>query len=356
MAVHRAVAVGILALVAAALASGCSPEPAEVEAARPSQVHTLDTATSKPVAPVDAPTGTLYLVSLRATTLLVVDVASGRVRPAPTPIAGGDPPYQLARSGDRLVMYGGNRTYSVSLDMRFSRLDLGESWYFVPSATEGRVWLMVLDSASPVRDLAAVREVAVDGGITLAPEARPPSRGPSILAAVDAGLLYQERERLALWDPRSDRVLLRLPGPFVADTHANLVAWCDAGCARFHITDAGTGEDMPVAPGEDFHFEETYNGAFSPNGRVLALPVQTSIGETGVALVDVESARARLIPGAVLDPSYQAMAWSPDGKWLFLAAEDRRISAYSFSDERLVLLPTVLDHDVIDMEAGAAIG
>lgn len=306
------------------------------------------------------PAGTLYLASLREPTLTVVDVASGQAREVPAPIAPGDPPYALVRTGGKLVVYGGGHTYALDLDLRSPPRDLGESWYFVPSAAEGRVWLLTLDPESPetVRDLLAAREVAVDGRVTVPTSGRPPSHGPAILAAVRNGLLYQERGRaLALWNPATGELTLRLPGAFPADTHGNLVAWCDKRCSRFHITDAGTGEDTAIPPGEGFRFEATYEGAFSPDGSLLALPVLTSPATNGednrrqVALVDVKRGTARLVEGPALADDYPLMAWSSTGDWLFFAAGAGRIMAYQPGTQSPVLLPVPVEGPVVAMEA-----
>jgi len=82
-------------------------------------------------------------------------------------LAPGDPPYSMVRADDALVVYGGGRTYAIDLGLESPPRDLGASWYFVPSARADRVWLMTLDPESPdtIRDLAAVREVSLDGRV-----------------------------------------------------------------------------------------------------------------------------------------------------------------------------------------------
>jgi hypothetical protein len=73
-------------------------------------------------------------------------------------------------------------------------------------------------------------------------------------------------------------VLRRLPGPFPLDTHGSLVAWCADRCPAVHVTDIGTGADTAITPGRRFEFEESYEGAFSPDGSLLAAPVRTPGG------------------------------------------------------------------------------
>jgi hypothetical protein len=141
---------------------------------------------------------------------------------------------------------------------------------------------------------------------------------------------------MRLWDPKTREVTLRVSGSFPADTHGNLVAWCGEPCPRFHITDARSGETTRVRPPAGFSFQATYDGAFSPDGSLLALPMHSDRGDRGrdqkerwrVALVDAGSGTARLIRGSVLDPTYQAMAWSASGARLFFGAGGGRIMGY----------------------------
>jgi hypothetical protein len=97
----------------------------------------------------------------------------------------------------------------VAVSLAVLAQPLGEAWFFIPSATPGRVWLALLDRISPAtaRALRGVREVTVDGETTLAHSARPP-HWP--LAAVDDGLLVQGNT-LELWQPTSGRILRKLP-------------------------------------------------------------------------------------------------------------------------------------------------
>jgi hypothetical protein len=229
----------------------------------------------------DMPPGMLFLRHVREQSITRIDLASGESTTVSLPqLVPGDPPFHLVATGGRLVFYGGSHTYSLDPDLKSPPQDLGESWYFVPSAREGRVWLTTLDPESPetVRDLKAVQEVTVDGAVTVPETGRPPSRGPTVLAAVNDGLLFQEHDELKLWDPLAEKVTARLSGPFPADTHGNLVAWCAQGCPKLHITDVATGQDVAVSPSPSFRFEETYDGDFSPDGALLAVPAVTSRG------------------------------------------------------------------------------
>ena len=204
-------------------------------------------------AAADHPTGTVFLRHVRSPSITRIDLASGQMVTASFPeLAPGDPPYSMVRADDALVVYGGGRTYAIDLGLESPPRDLGASWYFVPSARADRVWLMTLDSESPdtIRDLAAVREVSLDGRVARTGSGRPPSHGPTILAAVSGGLLFQQANGLNLWNPETGDVTERLGGPIPVATRGDLVAWCAQGCPELHLTNTATGADTvaPTAP------------------------------------------------------------------------------------------------------------
>jgi hypothetical protein len=346
----------LLALLAVAL-SGCGADDAS-EQGMPAEASN---GASDSVS-AHKPSGTLVLRNLRDESLTVVDLGRGETVTVPVPqLAPGDPPFNLVETGGRLVFYGIGGAYALDLDLKGRPQKLGEAWYFVRSATEGRVWLALLDPQSPatVRDLRGVREVTVEGRITVADTGPPPCRGPTVLAAVKDGLVCQD-DGLRVWDPVTGNVILELPGPFVADTHENLVAWCENGCPRLHLTDVGTGENVAISPSESFAFEETYGGAFSPDGSLLAFPVVTEDADQphadghrhGVALVEVEKGSASLIEGSELAADYPAIAWSRSGEWLFFGAGAGRIMAYRRGSEKASLLAVEVEQSFVEMAAG----
>jgi hypothetical protein len=182
----------------------------------------------------------------------------------------------------------------------------------------------VLDSHHPGTTLlGSVREVTVDGRVTVARSARPP-RWP-ISGAVDRGLLVQH-DVLELWDPATGKILQRLPGVFPVATRGSLVASCADGCPTLHVTDTRTGSDVPIRA-KGFHFTESYDGAFSRDGAYLALGARTMKGQPRVALVDVAGRAAKLVAGAPLAADYPLMTWSSSG-WLFFDAGGGRLAAY----------------------------
>jgi hypothetical protein len=175
----------------------------------------------------------------------------------------------------------------------------------VPSQAPGRVWLIGRRA----------HEVTVDGATTVPSGALLPEAVPVVAAASD-GLLVQRR-RLEVWDPRTGARVRKLRGIFPAAVHGSLVASCSQRCPELWL------DRTPVRP-RGFRFSESYSGAFSPDGSLLAVPAN---GRRRVAVVDVASRTATLIRGPRLDPTYGQIAWSSTG-WLFYGSGRRRIAAW----------------------------
>jgi WD40 repeat protein len=332
------------------------------------RVGPADVGEPSPVeSPPESPSGTLYLENLCGQigdcSLTVIDLDTGTSHTVPVPqLALGDAQFRIEHSGSKLVFRGSMSrstgsdiaTFALNLDLKDPPRNIGESWYFVPSATEGRVWLAILDPESPstVRALKAVREVTVDGKTTVPDAALPEGRWSTVVGAVTNGVVFQGgqgEDGLQVWDPLAKEVVMSLPGPFAADTHATLIAWCDVGCEEMHITDAATRNDVIVQPGEEFAFEETYYGAFSPDGSLLAVPVVSDDGQTQVALVDVRQGTASVIKGSERDESYGSIAWSSTGEWVFFNAGDGRIMAYRPGSPEAQFIPVEVEGTVWGM-------
>src|SRR4051794_2820097 len=134
-----------------------------------------------------APSGLLFLAGRDPGTLIRVDTRAGTVSTQHVEqLSGGDPPYMVAFTGGRLVTFTLGRSWSLAPDLSDPR-DLGESWFFVPSATPGRVWNLLLTPGSNVT-FRGVREVGVDGTPTFTRRGRVPGWA---LAAVPRGLVLQ---------------------------------------------------------------------------------------------------------------------------------------------------------------------
>jgi hypothetical protein len=302
-------------------------------------------ATSGPV----AGPGEARLFLAGAGELWVVDVAAGSVRHRSLPrLSGGDPPYWIVRRGDKLVLWN---YQTLTLDPGSSAAQpsvlVRDSWIFIPSAAPDRIWVGILDPTSPEteRRLKAVREVTVDGRVTVADVRPPGGRWP--VAATSSALAFQSQgsgqggDQLELWNPRTGKVLRRLPGEYPVASHGDLLAWCRQSCARLHLTNVATGKELQVHPPAGATAFAPEKGAFSPDGKLLAVPVRT--GPTWqLALVDVGAATATSITGAAVQQDSVFVDWAASGDTAFLAGGrrgDQRIFAYRLGTASARRLP-----------------
>jgi hypothetical protein len=299
--------------------------------------------------PVAGP-GEARLVLAGAGELWVVDVASGSVRHRRFPqLSGGDPPYWIVRRGDKLVLWS-YRTLLLDPGSPAAQPStlVQDSWIFIPSAAPDRIWVGILDPTSPEteRRLKAVREVAIDGQVTVADVRPPEGRWP--VAATRSALVFQSHgsgqgglDQLELWNPRTGKVLRRLPGDYPVASYGDLLAWCRQSCARLHLTDVATGEEVEVRPPAGATGFAPEKGVFSSDGRLLAVPVRT--GSTWqLALVDVGAETATRITGAAVQQDYVFVDWAAAGETVFLAGGrrgDQQIFAYRLGTARARRLP-----------------
>jgi hypothetical protein len=286
--------------------------------------------------PVSGP-GEAHLFLAGDQELWVVDVAGGSVRHRSLPqLSPGDPPYRIVRRGDKLVLWSyqtltldpGSATAQPSTLVR-------DSWIFIPSAAPDRIWVGILDPNSPEteRRLKAVREVSVDGRVTVGDVRPPEGRWP--VAATSSALVFQSHgsgpgglDQLELWKPLTGKVLRRLPGEFPVASHGDLLAWCRQPCERLHVTNVATGEDVEVRPPAGTTAFAPYQGVFSPDGKLIAVPVRSDPAPTTqdpkwrLALVDVEKGTATLVQAPTLQ-GYVFVDWSPAGTTVFITGGDR---------------------------------
>ncbi|MDA0180263.1 hypothetical protein OJ997_08150 [Solirubrobacter phytolaccae] len=261
--------------------------------------------------PPAAPSGLLFLAGRDPGTLTRVDAATRTVttRRKLRQLGGGDPPNFVHFTGRRLVTFALGRATSFAPDLSDPR-DLGESWFFVPSATPGRVWNLLLRRGGPATQVyfRGVREVGVDGTPTFARRWNVPGWP---VGAVDDGLVLS-RHRLEVWDPGTRRRVRRLPGRFLVGLHRSVVASCNEPCERLYL-------DERAVPGRF----APRRGAFSPAGTLLALPTPGR----RIAVVDVVTGVTHHVPGARVDAGYPLLAWASSG-WLFWNAGHGRLGAW----------------------------
>ena len=275
----------------------------------------------------------------------VIDLSSGRTVKKSLP--GGTLCHGPVLVTGGKIVYSGPRhgePVAIGLGLRGKPRSVVRSGIYVPSATEGRLWIGRLRT-NRWMDLRSLREVTLDGRTTL--KARGVPAGDQALeGAIEDGLLFERGGRLRLWDPRLGRVTRTFGGSFPVAMHARRVAWCRGRCQTLHLS--GPGGDTRLRAAGSRRLQGGRGGAFSPNGRLLALPTWAG---GRLALVDTVTGSVRVVPDARIG-SYNAFGWSRDGRWLFVAARRGRLLAYRPGAKHPLTLPVRLHGSVMSV-AGA---
>ncbi len=124
-----------------------------------------------------------------------------------------------------------------------------------------------------------------------------------------------------------------VPGTLIAVGSATwLVEVCDAQYShcRNEVVDATTGSQRvlpgPAPNGPPYYFSWPPTGVISPDGSTAAVAETGRTDQLTVHLIDLHTGATRDLniplgpPGSGSTPDEQSMAWSPGGRWLFVAA------------------------------------
>lgn len=290
----------------------------------------------------------------------VVDIATDSVRHLDMPeLSPGDAPHRIVRRDGKLVAWNYETLVLDPEQPSHPEVLADDSWIFIPSSSEDRVWVGVLDPTSPEteRALGAVREVAVDGDVTF-PDTRPPG-GRWPVAAVEEGLVFEapgDPPTLEVWNPRSGEIIRRLSDAFPLAWQGHLLVRCDAECEEVSIADFSSGEDRVISlpPG----IASADGAAFSPDGTMLALigltDDQFHRADRQLVVVDVATGEAETVEGTAVQPYYNFVEWSASGDSVFITGgerfERRQIIEYRPSQGTVRTLPVEVG-DFYDMAA-----
>ncbi len=295
----------------------------------------------------ETPAGTLVSI-VRSNRLTAIDAASGRrtVRRVKA-VAGCGP--ELFQTAGHIVFAGliDTRTvvFSVPLSLDRPPRRLGSAHAFVPSATEGRVWLAGVDCSR--KRMVGVREVTVDGDPTLTSGRRVP--GSWVPGAVKSGLVVQRGRALFIWDPREPGTGRRLDLDAVIAAHGDLLVGCaaESNCRKLAILDRSSATE--ITPRLEGHRLEP-DATISPDGSLVAVPARAN-RRWSVALISTRDGTTSIVPGSDTGESYPELSWAASTGWLFFRA-GTQVMAYRPGAPRAVKLPFRLRRDAIGFVAG----
>ena len=228
---------------------------------------------------------------------------------------------------------------------------LGAADFVAPAAAKGAVWLVSYHAGAFMPDTAGTAQEFSVSGAALGPQRRLP-RGYVIDQGTSSGLLLvpelarTNAIRYELWEPGTGQAIRSFQNVIAASP--SQIAWmppCTAHCT-VHVlnVDGAPGRVIPLAGRS-----QSYLGAFSPDGRLLALLVTARIGTNGTVMADrlvvaaVATGRLTAIPGTTigagngvdlgwqaaggqlvadvgLDHGWQVAVWRPGDASLYVAA------------------------------------
>jgi hypothetical protein len=314
-----------LTAAAAAIASVALALHAAADAGPPPELPT-----GKVVISVVSPPEQVAVIDLSSGHTVRKNLPGGTLCHGPVLVTGGRIVYSGPTHGEPVA---------IGLGLRGNPRSVVRSGIYVPSATDGRLWIGGYRT-NRWMDLRSLREVTLDGTTTL--RARGPlPRNRALEGAVADGLVFEWDGRLRVWNPTLGRVTRTLGGSFPIAMHDSRVAWCRGNCRTLHV-----GRVRLPAPGS-LRFNEGRGGAFSPDGRLLALRA----GATRIALVDTVTRSVRLVPDARIG-DYETFGWTRDGRWLLVATPHGRLLAYRPGANHPLKLPVRLRGSVMSV-AGA---
>jgi hypothetical protein len=307
------------ALVAIVLTLGFAA-PAGTDSAAPRQ----DGAAPRPVEAA-RPDGRLVLAALSPERVLVANPRTGRTRERELP--GGTLCHgPLVVTAGRVVFFDWDGRSLVARAARIGGLgddeSVGSAAIAVPSATPGRLWLGGRRGGS-----IHLREVGPRGEL-LARARTPVPRWDTVHAQVGGEFLTTHGTGLVLGGERFEDAWL-------VAAQGERFAWCGDPCGSIGIWSGG--RRGVLAPPRGIVPRTGPAGAFTPGGERLALSV-TVAGKPRFAVVDVARNDWSIVPRA-RPGIYAALAWSPSGRWLYLADKRERLLASRDGSGRPRTLP-----------------
>ncbi|HEY2508199.1 MAG TPA: hypothetical protein VGI58_16915 [Streptosporangiaceae bacterium] len=194
----------------------------------------------------------------------------------------------------------------------------------VPGPDPEHVWVMGGAIGTPKLELVGLDGQAAGRDILLRPgqdgaTAVPDGRGDVLLLSED-NRIYNVGPGFSR--PVADQVVAVGPTDWLAVS-------CHGQRCRNLVIDPATGASRPLAgpsAAPEAYWAWPPPGAVSPDGSTAAVLAESAT--PGVWLINMRSGASRTLPVPMANsPANELMAWSPDSRWLFLAASNGRLLA-----------------------------
>jgi hypothetical protein len=257
--------------------------------------------------------------------LHAISLATGDVRRSPL-LAGNSPgldPWMMFSVGDSLIVNAREDVVRlIGPDLR--RVRLARNHHALPTVDGNTVWVLSNQDSDGSSTMVRVRlDGTVVDQVTLPAVAQPTvGVGASMLVSRPSGIHAVSSD---------DVRRLTASGQLVA-AGADRLAWSDCAPDLVCQIVIGTFDDpdqvrRPLAPDElpGGYFGHSF-GRFSPDGRLLALPMfrpnsQRGLTQTGYAIIDTTTGAelSRLATRRPRELGNAALDWSPDSRLLFVA-------------------------------------
>lgn len=202
---------------------------------------------------------------------------------------------------------------------------IGAAGLAAPAAAPGALWLVSYPRGADMSTASGTAQAVSVTGAALGPRLRLPA-GYVIDQGTRAGLLLVPEQpgsgpvRYELWDPGTQRVTRSLVNVIAAS--ATQVAWlpaCTDSC-QVHVLELPSDRTREIAlPPQG----TSGQGAFSPDGRLLALLVEAAVAPGGriatsqLMVATVPSGRLAAVPGTTVGGGIAVdFGWQPGGRQL----------------------------------------
>jgi len=158
----------------------------------------------------------------------------------------------------------------------------------------------------------------------------------AVHGTVAGRLLIESGRRLMLWDRDRGAPVRTIRSAWLMAAGTTSFAWCGPDCRRLAVWSPDSERRFRPPPGTTLY---TGNGALSPDGSRLVVPVTRRGGRQRPAVLDLGTGSWTIVPGGALERFHDAMAWSPSGEWLYFAGRQRRLFAWQVGSAAATRLP-----------------